>query len=185
MRTIAAALLATPLALAAVAVPAGAGEIPIEAICGMSPHSGDADGLVAPRFGIFEGAEIWNVTADGQSVGTGLQPGEAARFSVFFLNTDTVTHDIVVRGDLDLNPPPPGFVIKVFRATNGKDVTDKVFGLGGLRFRSISSDTANLTIRIKMQASANPNAFVEAFVTGNYEFASACGDTVGVAAGAP
>jgi hypothetical protein len=73
------------------------------------------------------------------------------------------------------------------RSTNGKDVTDKVFGLTGLRFRDVAvwDDTPPLIVRIKMQPSANPNHFVQAFFTGNYDFASVCGDTLRVSAGAP
>jgi hypothetical protein len=186
IRTVGAALLAVPLALAAVAGPAGAGDDPLEEICGMSPHEGDADGRVAPHtLTSFAGVGIWNVTADGQVVLAAIAPGSVAEFDVFYENTDDATHDIVIRGDLDLTPPPPGFGVKAFRSTNGKDVTNKVFGLAGLRMKGIAAEagTPNLLIRIRMKGNANPNAFIDAFLTGNYGFASACGDTVRVGGG--
>jgi hypothetical protein len=187
VRAIGAALLAAPLALAAAALPAGAGDDPLGGICGTSPQSGDADGAVGPVLTVPIGTEIWNLTGEDQSVGAALAPGGVAKFNVLYFNDDDVPRDIVVRGDLDGAIPPPGFVIKVMRSTNSKDVTNKVFGLSGLRFRDVSvfDDTAPLIVRIKMQPTANSNDFVEAFFTGNYEFASVCGDTLRISAGAP
>jgi hypothetical protein len=184
MRTIGVALLAAPLALAAVAGPAGAGDNPLEDICGMSPHPGDADGLIAAPFSLFFGIGVFNVTGEEQTAEAEVFAGEKARFFVEYDNTDSVTHDIVVRADLDGVPPPPGYSIKVLRSSNGKDVTDKVFGFAGLRLRAVPAGgtTPDLIFRVKLQPSA-PSTVLEAFITGHYETASACGDTVGLAAG--
>jgi hypothetical protein len=182
-----AAVLALPLALVAVAGPAGAGNEPLGGICGMSPHAGDADGAVGPVLTVPIGTEVWNLTGEDQSVGVALGPGGVARFNVLYFNDDDAPRDVVVRGDLDGALPSPGFVIKVMRSTNGKDVTDKVFGLTGLRFRDVSvfDDTAPLIVRIKLQPTAHPDHFIQAFFTGNYDFASVCGDTLRITAGAP
>jgi hypothetical protein len=185
IRTIGAALLAAPLALAAVAGPAGAGvEIPLEGICGMSPSPGDADGLIAAPTSLFVGIGVFNVTGEDQTAAAEVFAGEKARFFVEYDNTDSVTHDIVVRADLDGTSPPPGYSIKVLRSSNGKDVTDKVFGLAGLRLRHVAAGgtTPDLIFRVKLQPSASGEVLA-AFVTGNYETASACGDTVGLEAG--
>ncbi len=180
---VSAALLAAPLAVVVLAGPAAAGdEHPLEAICGMSPHEGDADGTIATDSEL-EGAGIYNVTAEDQDLDESLDPGEAVRFFVEYLNDDDVTHDIVVRGDMNGEAPPPGYVIKAKRISNGKDVTDKVFGLSGLRLRNVlaGDEAAELVFRVKRKTTAS--GFVAGFVSGNYEVASACGDTVGFGAG--
>lgn len=187
MRTLGAAVLAAPLALAAAAAPAGAGvEDPLEGICGESPQPGDADGIVA-TLSDDAGNEVWNVTAEDQTLGQGVPVGDAVRFFVEYENDDDITHDIVVRADLDGVFPPPGFVIKVLRITNGKDVTDKVFGFSGLRLRDVpdGEDSPELVFRVKRKTAGPINAFVRGFVTGNYEVASACGDTVSFFGGDP
>lgn len=180
MRTIGVAVLAAPMALAAAAAPAGAGvEVPLEGICGMSPSPGDADGLIAEPFSLFFGIGVFNVTGEDQTAEAEVLSGEKARFFVEYDNTDSSTHDIVVRADLDGASPPPGYSIKVLRDSNGKDVTNKVFGFAGLRFRDVDSagTTPLLIFRVKAQPSA-PGAILDAFITGHYETASACGDTV-------
>jgi hypothetical protein len=79
--------------------------------------------------------------------------------------------------------PPPGYVIKAKRISNGKDVTDKVFGLSGLRLRNVAPDdeSSELVFRVKRKTTAS--GIVSGFVSGNYEVASACGDTVGFSGG--
>jgi hypothetical protein len=180
-----AAVLAASLPVVVVATPAGAGiEVPVDQLCGDGPEMGDADGLIAAPSSLFVGIGVFNVTGEDQTASAEVLAGERARFFVEYDNTDTVTHDIVVRADLDGATPPAGYSIKVLRQSNGKDVTDKVFGLGGLRFRDLPSaaTTPGLIFRVKAQPSA-PGAVLEAFVTGHYETASVCGDTVKLEAG--
>jgi hypothetical protein len=184
LRTTGAALLAVPLVLLLGAAPAGAGLV--DDVCGPAPASDAADGLVAGHNGSFLGEGVLNFTGNEQGIARALLPGGVAKFDVTYQNNDNEPQDIVVRADFD-GQLPAGFVVKALRSTNGKDVTNKVFGLQGLRFRDKESGirTPVLVLRLKMLPNASSSASAEVFVTGHYGAASVCGDTVVTFAGAP
>jgi hypothetical protein len=144
----------------------GNGGIPCPAI-----PSNAADGEIAGS-----GIGILNTTGDGQSAGVGLQPGQRASEFLSYRNGDSAPQDIVVRashGSLSGE-----FKVKAFR--DDRDITSKVFGVNGKRFRAVDSGDFTPAVRIQIRRVADPpvDAGIRVRVTGNYGSASACADTV-------
>lgn len=133
--------------------------------------STSADGEIAGS-----GIGILNTTGDGQTAGVGLQPGQRASEFLSYRNGDTAPQDIVVRashGSLSGE-----FKVKAFR--NDRDITAKVFGLNGKRFRAIPDGEFTPAVRIQIRRVADPpvDGAIRVRVTGNYGSASVCADTV-------
>jgi hypothetical protein len=168
--------------------------VAITALCSLAFGTGPAGAISCPPIpsdaadgeiideasGSFIGDGILNRNGADQSIFYGVHPGDVTNSRVDYQNNDDAAQTIVVRaivkGDVD------DFKVTFFQANFSRDLTSKVLRPEGRPFRDIGPGflTEQIRVRVKQRASAGPGAEIQVKITGNYETASKCADTVKV-----
>lgn len=172
--------LAALVALGFGAGPAGAG-----LACPPFDPNASADGAVAFFGQGWDGFGTLNTTGLDQTLFFAMSPGEHIATFALIQNTDDITRDIVVKGGTSRDRS--SFSVKVTLLGSGRDITDKIFGATGKRFRDRASlaYAGQIRIRVKKLDSAPFDDKLTVRLRSSFDQASKCGDTVKLKAELP